>query len=59
MKSIVIATMGVALCAGTALAADLPSRVAPPVFVAPVAVPYSWTGFESRPALGLRVRQQQ
>lgn len=46
MKSIVIATMGVALCAGTALAADLPSRVAPPVFVAPIAVPYSWTGFE-------------
>ena len=39
--------MGVALCAGTALAADLPSRVAPPVFVAPVAVPYSWTGFEA------------
>lgn len=28
------------------MAADLPARTAPPAFIAPVAVPYSWTGFE-------------
>ena len=46
MKSLVLATMGLALAAGTAVAADLPSRVAPPVFVAPAAA-FSWTGFEA------------
>ena len=46
MKSIVLATVAAALGAGTAFAADLPSRVAPPVYVPPV-IAYSWTGFEA------------
>ena len=38
--------MLVGLSASAAMAADLPSRVAPPVFVAPP-IGYSWTGFEA------------
>ena len=45
MRTVLTATLALALGAGTALAADLPSRVAPPVYVPPV-VGYSWTGFE-------------
>ena len=46
MKSIVFATMSVVLGASTAIAADLPARSAPPVYVPPV-VDFSWTGYEA------------
>ncbi len=46
MKSLLLATIGLALGASAAVAADLPSRSAPPVYVAPV-IPFSWTGFEA------------
>lgn len=43
----IVAAAGLALTTSVASAADLPSRVAPPVYVPPVAaVPYSWSGLE-------------
>ncbi|MCX8254369.1 Porin [Beijerinckiaceae bacterium RH AL1] len=47
MKSLVLATMGLALGATATLAADLPSRRAPPVYVPPALPAFSWTGFEA------------
>lgn len=43
-----LACAGVAVTTTAALAADLPSRRAPPVYVPPppLAIPYSWTGLE-------------
>ena len=47
IKKVLMASVGMALVASAAGAADLPSRRAPPVYVpAVVAVPYSWTGLE-------------
>ena len=46
MKSLVLATMGLALGASAAVAADLPSRRPPPVYVPPV-IAFSWTGYEA------------
>lgn len=47
IKKVLMASAGMVLVAAAATAADLPSRVAPPVYVPPVvAVPYSWTGLE-------------
>ena len=44
MKKILLASVAFAAFAGSALAADLPSRKEAPVFTAPVSV-YNWTGF--------------
>ena len=41
-----VAGLGVVLATTAALAADLPSRRAPPVFVPIAPVGYNWTGFE-------------
>ena len=41
-----MAGIGVVFATTAAFAADLPSRRVPPAFVAPIAVPYSWTGLE-------------
>lgn len=46
IKTMFIATAAVAFAATAASAADLPSRIAPPVFVPPPVAGYSWTGFE-------------
>ena len=41
-----LSSAALAMLAGTALAADLPSRRAPPVYVPPPAIPvFTWTGF--------------
>ena len=44
MRHILLSTVALAALAGSALAADLPSRKEAPVYVAPVPV-FSWTGF--------------
>ena len=43
MRQILLSTVALAALAGSAIAADLPSSKAPPVYVAPAPV-YSWTG---------------
>ena len=45
MNRIVIASAALALTAGPALSADLPTRKGPPPAPAPIAAPFSWTGF--------------
>lgn len=47
MKLLLAGTMLLGLGASTAFAADLPSRRAPPVYVPPPILAYSWTGFEA------------
>ena len=45
-KKFLLSSVALATLAGTALAADLPSRRAPPVYVPPPAIPvFTWTGF--------------
>ncbi len=44
LRKILLATVAVAALGGTALAADLPSRRAPPVFVPPPIPVFTWTG---------------
>ncbi len=46
IKKVLMASTSVVLVTTGAMAADLPSRRAPPVFVAPVGLPYSWTGLD-------------
>lgn len=47
IKKYSLAGLGVVFATTAVLAADLPSRRAPPVYVPPVvALPYSWTGLE-------------
>ncbi len=41
-----LAGLGVVFATTASFAADLPSRRAPPVYVPPLAVPFSWTGLE-------------
>lgn len=45
MKAVGAILAGIVITPLAAHAADLPSRAAPPVFVAPVVAPFSWTGF--------------
>ncbi len=46
INKILLSTVAVVALAGTALAADLPSRRAPPVFAPPPPIPvFTWTGF--------------
>lgn len=46
LKHITMGAFGLVLLSGAAIAADLPSRAAPPVFVPPPPVPvFTWTGF--------------
>lgn len=46
IKNLLLSTVALGALAGTALAADLPSRRAPPVYVPPPAIPiFTWTGF--------------
>ena len=46
IKTLLLSSVALATLAGTALAADLPSRRAPPVYVPPPVLPvFSWTGF--------------
>ena len=47
MKTVLTGAIGLALSASAVLAADLPSRRAPPVYIPPPVVGYSWTGFEA------------
>ena len=44
IRKILMSTVALVAISGTAFAADLPSRRAPPVFVPPIPV-FSWTGF--------------
>ncbi len=45
IKKLLLSTVAVTALAGTAFAADLPSRRAPPVYVPPPAIPvFTWTG---------------
>jgi outer membrane immunogenic protein len=44
LRRILLASVGAVALAGTALAADLPSRAPPPVYVPPVPI-FTWTGF--------------
>ncbi len=45
IKKLLLSTVAITACAGTAFAADLPSRRAPPVYVPPPAIPlFTWTG---------------
>ncbi len=45
-KNILLSTATLAVLTGSALAADLPSRRAPPVYIPPPAIPvFTWTGF--------------
>ena len=46
INKLCVASMGVVLVTTAALAADLPSRRAPPAFVAPIPTGYNWSGFE-------------
>ncbi len=46
MKTLCAAGIGMVAATTVAFAADLPSRRAPPVYVAPVVTGYSWTGVE-------------
>ena len=45
LKTILMTSAALAVCASTALAADLPSRRAPPVYAPPPIPIFSWTGF--------------
>ncbi len=46
MRILFLSTVALAALAGTAFAADLPSRRAPPVYVPPPVLPtFTWTGF--------------
>ena len=46
IKTLLLSSVALATIAGTALAADLPSRRAPPVYVPPPVLPvFTWTGF--------------
>jgi outer membrane immunogenic protein len=45
MRHALISTVAAVLMGGSALAADLPSRVSAPAFAAPVPLAFSWTGF--------------
>ena len=44
MRNILLSTVALVAFAGSAVAADLPSRKAAPIYTAPVSV-YNWTGF--------------
>ena len=45
IKKLLLSTVAITALAGTAFAADLPSRRAPPVYVPPPAIPvFTWTG---------------
>jgi outer membrane immunogenic protein len=45
IKKLLLSTAALTVLAGTALAADLPSRRAPPVYIPPPAIPvFTWTG---------------
>ena len=46
MAGVGLSGLGLALATTATLGADLPNRRAPPVYVPPIAVPYSWTGVE-------------
>jgi outer membrane immunogenic protein len=45
MKKFALSAAAIALCAGSAFAADLPSRKAPPMLPPPPPPPAMWTGF--------------
>ena len=46
MKTLLLSTVALATVAGSAFAADLPSRRAPPVYAPPPPIPvFTWTGF--------------
>ena len=46
IKNLLLSTVTLAALTGTAFAADLPSRRAPPVYVPPPVIPvFTWTGF--------------
>jgi outer membrane immunogenic protein len=56
IKKFLMGSVALAALTGTALAADLPSRRAPPVFVPPPPV-FSWTGFYVGGQLGYQFGQ--
>ena len=45
IRKVLLSTVAVVAISGTAFAADLPSRRAPPVFIPPPIPVFSWTGF--------------
>lgn len=45
IRKVLLSTVAVVAISGTAFAADLPSRRAPPVYVPPAIPIFSWTGF--------------
>lgn len=45
IRKVLLSTVAVVAISGTAFAADLPSRRAPPVFIPPPIPIFSWTGF--------------
>jgi outer membrane immunogenic protein len=47
LKNLVMSSAALALLSSTALAADLPSRRAPPVYAPPPPAAFSWTGWEA------------
>ena len=45
IRNFLLSTVALAAISGTAFAADLPSRRAPPVYIPPAIPIFSWTGF--------------
>ena len=45
IRKVLLSTVAIAAISGTAFAADLPSRRAPPVYIPPPVPVFSWTGF--------------